>query len=71
MKKTHTRNFWVGFTDGEPHVAVYTDDYGLHRGMQVFTQRSEARRRFEDVRRCEVQVKEYPKVSANERGKIK
>ncbi len=58
MKKTHTRGFWVGFTDGVPDISVHTDTYGEQRGMQLFTERKDARKRYADIRFCEVQIKE-------------
>lgn len=42
--------YWCGFTDGNPHVEEVIDDYGECEQIAVFVSRTQARKRFEDVR---------------------
>lgn len=51
---------WVGFCDGKPHFGYSSDTYrdgAPFDALTIFKSRTEARYRFQDVRRCEVSIK--------------
>lgn len=62
MKKPKFRVGWVGFSDGEPFTERVYDDYVAVKGqaplsLMVYFSQSEARKRFEDVRRVSLIVR--------------
>lgn len=59
----------VGFSDDEIAYGDDWDSYGKYRGGQLFTNRSDARRRFDDVRRCIVTIRVLPNKKRKARGK--
>lgn len=52
---------WAGFTSGTLDIGGGFDSYGTYRGPMFFTNLEDARRRYEDVRRVVVTVKQVTK----------
>lgn len=55
---------WAGFIRGKPHASVVQDTYGVARNcIQLFDIRADGRKRFKDVRRVDVTIREVRKRS--------
>lgn len=50
MAREKPLRVWIGFVDGRPYVEDFTDEYGDARGIDAFTSRAQARKRFGDAR---------------------
>ena len=56
-----TKKFWAGFVSGHLDMGGGIDSYGTYRGPIFFTNRADARKRYEDVRRVLVTFEQVAK----------
>ena len=59
-KKAKTFRAWVGFCNEKPYMGCTFDTYRDQipfDAITIFKSRTEARYRFQDVRRCEISIK--------------
>lgn len=53
-ERNEMKNYWAGFVNGKVYTEYSIDTYGEKRFPALFTNKKEAEKRFQDVRKVEV-----------------